>query len=190
MTRSRLAPALAASLAAHAAVVGATTLWLTAPQPAQPQPARLTVALAAVPPRPAPVAPPPQAALPVEELVPAEAAPPARSTPEPAVPAAEAVTEIQPTPLHEAAPIYPEAALLHGLTGSVQLELEIDAAGVVRAARVLAGSIDGVFDQAALDAAWATRFIPARRNGVPVASTLRPVMVFDAALPLQAALDH
>jgi TonB family protein len=86
--------------------------------------------------------------------------------------------------------VYPEAALLQGLTGSVELELEIDAEGVVLAARVLAGSIDAVFDQAALDAAWATRFIPARRNGVPVASTLRPVMVFDAAMPLQAALDR
>jgi len=100
------------------------------------------------------------------------------------------VTQTPPAPLQEVAPVYPEAALLQGLTGSVELELEIDAEGVVLAARVLAGSIDAVFDQAALDAAWATRFIPARRNGVPVASTLRPVMVFDAAMPLQAALDR
>ncbi len=189
MTRSRLAPALAASLAAHAAVVGAATLWLTAPPSRASQPQRLTVALRAAP---APLAPAPPAAAPrIQEALPVpppQPAPPRNA--DTAATAADAVTQTPPAPLQEVAPVYPEAALLQGLTGSVELELEIDAEGVVLAARVLAGSIDAVFDQAALDAAWATRFIPARRNGVPVASTLRPVMVFDAAMPLQAALDR
>lgn len=63
---------------------------------------------------------------------------------------------------------YPYAARAQAITGVTHLVLELDAAGRVQAARVTAGQPAGVFDQAALRAARALRFEPARRNGQPV----------------------
>ncbi len=148
--------------------------------------ARLTMALRAAPAaaRPAPAGGAPR----IQERCPCATATGPRRNADTAATAADAVTQTPPAPLQEVAPVYPEAPCCrpHRLGGT--------GAGDRRrrrgACRPRAGRSIDACSTSALDAAWATRFIPARRNGVPVASTLRPVMVFDAAMPLQAALDR
>lgn len=204
MTPSRrLAPALAASLAVHAVIAGAATLWLSGSAPARAtRPPRLTVALLApqaaavrqttLQPHAAATTPPAAATLvaaatpPVKPAHHASAATPA---PQPAPTGADAQpVDTPPAPLSQVAPVYPQEALLQGLTGTVELEVNIDAGGRVQSARVVSSTGAPMFDQAALDAAYATRFEPARRNGLPIASTIHPVMVFDAPQPMQTAL--
>ncbi|MBL8484609.1 MAG: TonB family protein, partial [Rhodocyclaceae bacterium] len=71
------------------------------------------------------------------------------------------------------------------LSADVELEVDIDAEGRVTSARVLSSSAGEVFDAAARQAAYATRFQPARLRGVAVASTLHALMRFEA--PQQTA---
>ena len=66
---------------------------------------------------------------------------------------------------------YPAQALAERREGSVGLELDLDAAGRVVDVRVVAPAGHG-FDEAAMAAARSFFFEPARRRGVPVASTV------------------
>jgi TonB family protein len=71
---------------------------------------------------------------------------------------------------HPEAP-YPRAALEDRVEGNVGLELELDTGGNVVGVRVTAPAGHG-FDEAAVEAARRFTFEPARRRGVPVASTV------------------
>ena len=72
---------------------------------------------------------------------------------------------------HPEAP-YPREALERHVEGNVGLELDLDAEGKVVGARVTAPGGHG-FDEAAIEAARHFTFAPARRRGVPVASTVQ-----------------
>jgi TonB family protein len=67
---------------------------------------------------------------------------------------------------------YPEEALSKRIEGNVGLELDLDAAGKVVGVRITAPAGHG-FDEAAGGAARHFTFEPARRRGVPVASTVQ-----------------
>jgi protein TonB len=73
-------------------------------------------------------------------------------------------------------PEYPDDARRRGWTGTVQLELDLDEAGHVTAARVLRSCGHEVLDKAALQAARTWAFSPATLGGRPVPVTV-PVPV-------------
>jgi len=73
---------------------------------------------------------------------------------------------------------YPPAAFTAGLEGTVVLRLFVDQNGVLIAdsTRVVEGSGAAALDSAAVAGVTAMRFAPARREGVPVATSfLQPV---------------
>jgi TonB family protein len=67
--------------------------------------------------------------------------------------------------------VYPDQALAERREGNVGLELDLDSSGQVVDVRVVAPAGHG-FDEAAAEAARAFTFEPARRRGVPAASTV------------------
>jgi TonB family protein len=84
-------------------------------------------------------------------------------------------------------PVYPPAARAAGISADVQLEVDIDSEGNVRAARVLLPVGQG-FDEAAQQAVEQMRFVPAEIDGRPAALRFhytlrfRPVPVGDGGL--------
>jgi TonB family protein len=76
-----------------------------------------------------------------------------------------------------AAPVYPPQALAAGLSADVPLMLDLDAAGVVTAARVTQPAGNG-FDEAATAAALAMEFTPAEIDGKPAAIRIEYVLHF------------
>ncbi len=72
-----------------------------------------------------------------------------------------------PVPIAPVQPVYPERARLAGRAGTVVVRLEIDETGHVTSATV-AQSVDPDLDTAALVAARATRFLPARDGEKPI----------------------
>lgn len=73
-------------------------------------------------------------------------------------------------------PPYPAQALRNRWTGTVLLQLTIDASGEVSAARILKSSNYDVLDRSALETARTWQFTPARLNGRAIALTVaRPV---------------
>jgi TonB family protein len=74
--------------------------------------------------------------------------------------------------------VYPQVALEQGLAGTVGLEIVIAADGTVKEAKVLQSAGNG-FDEAALDAARAFVFEPARKNGEAVPSRVHYPYVFE-----------
>jgi len=62
-------------------------------------------------------------------------------------------------------PVYPRGARLAGIQGVVRLGLEISATGALRRVSVLTSSGDASLDRAALDAAQASSYGPARASG-------------------------
>jgi TonB family protein len=140
--------------------------------------------------------------------VPATAAPPAPSAPldrrirtlrppvsEPAPvastspPAASRAAPSRPASVVEGAtllgtnrpPAYPPEARARGLTGVVRLQIEVDTAGRVASVRVTGSSGYAVLDEAARVAALAWRFLPARRDGIPVPARLDQTVRFGLA---------
>jgi protein TonB len=75
----------------------------------------------------------------------------------------------RPTALGGIRPRYPRSARLHGQEGRVGVRAGVDAAGRVVAAAVVRSSGHAVLDDAALEAVRTARFVPAERNGRPVA---------------------
>jgi protein TonB len=76
----------------------------------------------------------------------------------------------RPRPIAMPSPEYTEAARTAEIEGRVRVEIHVDATGAVTDARVLA-SLDPGLDEAALVAARAARFEPARRCGEAVEAT-------------------
>lgn len=124
----------------------------------RPVPARTTTVAPA--PTPPPVAPPPAP-------TPIRAVPPS-----PATASASAVEGARPEAGNQP-PAYPTDARAHRWTGVVTLRLAVDAAGAVRGVELETSSGYASLDEAAVAAAWGWRFSPARRDGVPFASSVR-----------------
>lgn len=65
-------------------------------------------------------------------------------------------------------PVYPEEARMHGIQGSVVIEVHIDEGGQVYAIAILEADPPGVFEAAVLNAYAQARFTPAILQGRPV----------------------
>lgn len=106
---------------------------------------------------------------------PAPPSPPATSQQTPAAAAApEQAAQpglTSPALLERVEPIYPEAAHKAGIGGTVGLELEVSAEGLVASVRVVRPAGFGL-DEAAVTAARRYKFRPATRNGQPIAATV------------------
>ncbi|HEU4517736.1 MAG TPA: energy transducer TonB [Steroidobacteraceae bacterium] len=76
---------------------------------------------------------------------------------------------------------FPMAACESGTTGRVVLEVETEATGQVREARILSAEPAGLFDGAALEIARGSRLTPAYRDGMPVPATALLALRFDPA---------
>lgn len=84
--------------------------------------------------------------------------------------------------LREAPPVYPPAALAAGEGGIVHLEIDLSATGTISAVRVV-GTPREDLGAAALDAARALRFEPARSAGRPIPSRVRYHFRFEPPPP-------
>ena len=76
--------------------------------------------------------------------------------------------------------VYPAEALRDRIEASVGLELDVDASGHVTGARVTKRAGHG-FDESALEAAKKIIFVPAKRDGAPIAATID--FTYDFRLP-------
>lgn len=79
------------------------------------------------------------------------------------------IADINPVPVRDIAATYPASARRLGQQGLVRVETVIDEMGVVTSELIAASSGFGSLDNAALDAVKRTRFLPAMKNGKPVA---------------------
>ena len=124
---------------------------------------------------PAPVAPPPPAAPPVE---------PARSAL-----ALDSVVDLtyytarqldrQPTARTDIDPVYPAEADQQRQSGSVRVQLKVEADGRVSQVEVVESTPPGVFDASALDAFRAARFTPGQKAGRPVRALVLIEVTYD-----------
>ncbi|HEX6849772.1 MAG TPA: energy transducer TonB [Candidatus Polarisedimenticolaceae bacterium] len=86
----------------------------------------------------------------------------------------------RPAPGGKVAPTYPLAARSLRLSGSVQVEAQVDATGAVTSVRVLGTNRPGVgFEEAASRAVERWRFVPATRGSVPIPATTVVVVEFE-----------
>jgi TonB family protein len=74
---------------------------------------------------------------------------------------------------------FPIEACKRRQAGQVSLEVETDANGVIRRARILSSEPKGLFDSSALAIARASRMTPAYRDGQPFAATALLTLFFD-----------
>lgn len=82
-------------------------------------------------------------------------------------------------PVDVAPLIYPEAAYLRHIPGSVTLRVYINELGGVDAVDVVEAEPAGIFEPAAIDAVLKTRFLPAALFGRPVKNVKTLVIRFD-----------
>lgn len=76
--------------------------------------------------------------------------------------------DVQPRALREIVPDYPPNADRRRISGTVRLQIEIEADGRVRDVSVVSANPPGVFEDSARAAFRDARFAPAQRNGRPV----------------------
>jgi TonB family protein len=88
--------------------------------------------------------------------------------------------DVVPATLLASAP-FPMAACVQGTKGRVVLEVETEASGQVREARILSSEPEGLFDATALAIARGSRLSPAYRDGVPIPATALLTLRFDPA---------
>lgn len=105
---------------------------------------------------------------PVDGGTPPDASSSAGSTPD----GGSGVLTRPPTLLHEVQARYPDAALDAGVSGAVELEIDIGPEGTVLNARVVRSAGHG-FDEAALEAVRQFTFSPAEVDGKPAAVRIR-----------------
>lgn len=140
---------------------------------------------------------PPLAEPPAAIAPPAEAAPAAPlSSPAPAAPAAAAPAaaittavdltyygardvDVPPRALREIVPDYPDVADRQRLSGTVRLQLKLEADGRIGAIEVVSASPPGVFDESAIKAFGNALFAPAQKNGRPVRALVLIEVVYD-----------
>jgi TonB family protein len=90
-----------------------------------------------------------------------------------------------PRPIKIVKPKYPKDALAKKIHGVVEVEILIDASGLVARARVVK-SVPGL-DEAALDTVERWRFYPATKKGRPVATVARAPVIFEIDAPAAPA---
>ena len=131
--------------------------------------------------------PPPMETPPVRKP-PEEEEPPKKEKPKPVVAAAapspaaaprQARLDAKPGLRKDIRPDYPRGARLRGEHGDVTLEIEVAASGRAGDVAVVSSSGYAELDEAAVKAAKAARFTPARRGGRAVPSTARITITFD-----------
>lgn len=88
--------------------------------------------------------------------------------------------DVAPATLLASAP-FPMAACVQGTKGRVVLEVETEASGQVREARILSSAPEGLFDATALAIARGSRLSPAYRDGMPIPATALLTLRFDPA---------
>ncbi len=76
--------------------------------------------------------------------------------------------EVLPNCTFRPPPEYPELAAEAGVEGTVTLWVYVDPTGVVKDVKLYNSSGVSSLDQAAIAAAWNTRWTPAQNNGIPV----------------------
>lgn len=101
-------------------------------------------------------------------------------TPQPSQPSSlsQARVDAPPRPRRAIRPEYPKGARLRGEQGNVILEIEIGADGVCVAAKVAVSCGFAELDAAAVKAALAARFVPAKAGNSPVSSVARLTLSF------------
>ena len=101
-------------------------------------------------------------------------------TPQPSQPSSlsQARVAAPPRPRRAIRPEYPKGARLRGEQGNVILEIEIGADGVCVAAKVAVSCGFAELDAAAVKAALAARFVPAKAGNSPVSSVARLTLSF------------
>ncbi len=92
----------------------------------------------------------------------------------------------EPRQVKHVAPVYPTLALEAPVSAVVTLEVEVDAAGHVGAARVLQGGRP--FDDAAMRAVRQWEYAPTLLEGVPVPVVIRVEVPFDLSAPCPACV--
>jgi len=121
----------------------------------------------------------PVAVAPVEPLSPPSPAPPVAITSSVDLTYYSARdVDVHPRALREIVPDYPEGADRQGVSGTVRLQLKLEADGRVMDAEVVRSTPPGVFDEAALKAFRAARFAPALKDGRPVRALMLVEMEF------------
>ena len=147
---------------------------LPAPTPSQPKPP------AERPPEAQPEKPlPPDPSdykFPEPKEIPSQIPPP--SQPSPPSQLSQARLDAPPRPKRTIRPEYPKGARQRGEQGNVVLEIEVGADGACTVATVVESSGFVELDEAALKAARAARFTPARAGDRPVDSTARLTLTF------------
>lgn len=144
---------------------------LSRPQP--PDPAAMTFA---EPEETRPVMKTPETA--VEKPIKPEAPPKAAAPSAPAVAPKQARVDAPPKPRRTIRPDYPRLARQRGEQGEVTLEIRVDAEGRVDSVEIVGSSGFAELDDAAVRAARAARFTPAKSGDRSVASTARLTLAF------------
>ena len=98
--------------------------------------------------------------------------------PVPAVAPKQAKIDAPPKPRKTIRPDYPKGARQRGEQGDVVLEIRVNAAGIVDRVDIVSPSGFPELDEAAVRAARAARFTPAKSGGSAVASTARLTLTF------------
>lgn len=172
----------------------------TAPAPeseplSEPEPITVEADLADLEPAPVEVVPVPPAAKPLP-APPAASVPPALSAPAPAakdsprslvqIPTAVDLAyysarevDVLPRALRDIRPDYPTEADRRRLSGSVKLQIKLEADGRVSDIEVVESTPQGMFDESALAAFRQARFSPAQRNGRPVRARIMIEVKYD-----------
>lgn len=134
----------------------------------QPQPVPLALPVAA----PAPTAP----AAPMAPPAAPAAAPVAAAAPAPVVPSAP---RFDADYLDNPKPVYPPLSRRLGEEGKVVLRVHVEPSGRPSQIEIKTGSGSPRLDQAALDAVWRWKFVPARRGDEAVAAWVLVPIVFN-----------
>jgi protein TonB len=168
----------------------------TEPAPeSEPEPITVEAELADLEPAPAEVAAVPPAAKPLPSP-PAASAPPVVASPAPAakesqrslvqIPTAVDLAyysarevDVLPRALRDILPEYPTEADRRRLSGSVKLQIKLEADGRVSDIEVVESTPPGMFDESALAAFRQARFSPAQRNGRPVRARILIEVKYD-----------
>lgn len=167
------------------------------PSPVAPEPdvapvARLAPSPApeALPVAPPPVVPPPAATPPHDAPLPTAPAPLPTAVPVPAAALTSSVDltyynardlDVQPHALRVIRPDYPAEADRQRVSGTLRLQLKLEADGRVSDIEVVSATPPGVFEDSAIKAFRDARFAPAQKNGRPVRALVVIEVVYDWA---------
>jgi len=190
------APVIEARLVAPAAIETPPSST-AAPEPVAPVAQLASSATPEALPAAKPAAPPasPVVEPPHDAPQPAATAPPAAASAQSAAPApAPAATltssvdltyysardlDVQPHALREIRPEYPIAADQQKVSGTLRLQLKLEADGRVSDIEVVSATPPGMFEESAIKAFRDARFAPAQKNGRPVRALVVIEVVYD-----------